>query len=337
MNARGRPRAIVYSASTSSKWLSATWWNNLLRSIVGRLTLKPVEGPADEALVLDPGGTATVGRRSACEFRLHDESVSREHACIEWREVAWFVTDLGSKSGTKLSGKQLAPHKPVILRDRDALQFGRCRYEVAVDDARRAERPMGESRYQTRASIFLRLQDDQKTIRELSWVEFCGRYAPVIVGFARNMGKPSQEADDVLQEVLLAFFQVSPRFEYDPAKGRFRGYLKLITRRAVAESARRAGRAGIPSEDLDYGTAAEQDELWDRLWAEQLFERALEEARAKFEPKTIEAFELFARRDVPADEVAKRLGMSVNSVHHAKSRVMKVIQETVEQIRAGEG
>jgi RNA polymerase sigma-70 factor (ECF subfamily) len=263
--------------------------------------------------------------------------VSREHACIEWREVAWFVTDLGSKRGTRLSGEPLAPNEPVILRNRDALQFGTCLFEVTVDDAEQAQRPKGETQYRTRASIFLRLHDDQTVVRELSWEEFRGRYAPVIVGFARNMGLHTQDADDVLQDVLLAFFQVSSRFEYDPAKGRFRGYLKLITRRTIAESARRAGRAGVPSEDLDRDEMPEPDELWDRIWDEQLFERALEEARQKFEPRTMEAFELFARRNVPAEEVAQRLGMSVNSVHHAKSRVMKEVQQIVDRFSADEG
>ncbi len=65
-------------------------------------------------------------------------------------------------------------------------------------------------------------------------MEFERRYAPIIVGFARNLGLTSQDVDDVLQEVMLAFFKVSPRFEYDPSKGRFRGYLKRITRQIVA-------------------------------------------------------------------------------------------------------
>ena len=136
---------------------------------------------------------------------------------------------------------------------------------------------------------------------------------------------------------MLAFFQVSPRFEYDPSKGRFRGYLKRITRQAVAELSHRAGRAGTPAEDLDDADSARLDEAWDRLWAEQLLQRAVEEARGKFEPRTMEAFDLFARRGVPAEEVARRLEMSVNSVHHAKSRVMNVVGEIVERIRAEEG
>ena len=51
----------------------------------------------------------------------------------------------------------------------------------------------------------------------------------------------------------------------------------------------------------------------------------------------MEAFELFALRGVPAEQVARRLDMPVNGVHHAKSRVLKVVREIAERIRTEEG
>jgi len=317
----------------------------------GQLILKPVGESSIEPVTLDRGQAATIGRAPECDLCLPDKSVSRKHASVEWREAAWFVTDLGSTQGTTLSGEQIEAHKPVILRDGDSLQIGRHSLHVTVTDdpepARQEPFPAGKIEsgprggvgegYRTRASIFLRLRDDETAVRELSWEEFRRRYAPIIVGFARNQGLAAQDAEDVLQEVLMAFFQVSPRFEYDPTKGRFRGYLKRMTRQVVAGLRRRAGRAGTPAEDLDDEGSPQLDDVWGRLWAEQIFQRAVDEAHQRFEPRTMEAFDLFARRGVPAEGVAKRLGMSVNSVHHAKSRVMKVVGEIVERIRAEEG
>ena len=254
--------------------------------------------------------------------------------------MAWFVTDLCSTQGTTLGGERLRPHKPVILRDHDRLKISRYTFIVTVGEGGQpegAERGPVTSRYATRPSIFLRLGADQTALRELSWSEFHERYAPVVVGFARNLGLALQDADDVLQEGMLAFFRVSPRFEYDPSKGRFRGYLKRITRQVVAAQLRRAGRAGIATDDLDAEDSPAVEEIWERQWSEQLFLRAGDEARGTFEARTMEAFDLFARRGVPAEEVAARLGMSINSVHHAKSRVMKVVGEIVERIRAEEG
>ena len=316
--------------------------------MTGQLILKPIGGPSIDPVDLQPGRAATIGRAPECDVCLPDESVSRKHASVERREVAWFVMDLGSTGGTTLCSDRLEPHRAVILRDDDELRIGRYTFGVTLiedatsgpgghDQHQRSEHGSARDHYRTRESIFLRLRDDETAVRELSWEEFRRRYAPVVVGFARNLGLPAQDADDVLQEVLMAFFQVSPRFEYDPSKGRFRGYLKRMTRQAVAELRRRAGRAGTPAEDLDDADSARLDETWDGLWAEQLFQRAVEQASPKFEAKTMEAFDLFARRGVPAEEVARRLGMSVNSVHHAKSRVLKVVQGIVERIRGEEG
>src|SRR5690349_1099303 len=77
----------------------------------------------------------------------------------------------------------------------------------------------------TRATLLIRLNGGRPE-REVAWAEFHELYAPVISGFARRMGARAQEVDDLVQEVLKAFFCATPEFAYDPAKGRFRGYLK---------------------------------------------------------------------------------------------------------------
>ena len=72
------------------------------------------------------------------------------------------------------------------------------------------------------------------------------------------------DGEDVLQEVLLSFFRVSPRFEYDPSLGRFRGYLKRATLNVI----RRRWRRSTPSEPLEFdiedddGVASEA--AWER-------------------------------------------------------------------------
>src|SRR5580698_8320208 len=58
----------------------------------------------------------------------------------------------------------------------------------------------------TQKSLLLRLKVGGPT-REMDLHQFHEQYAPIIRGFVRNIG-------------------AMPQFEYDPAKGRFRGYLK---------------------------------------------------------------------------------------------------------------
>ena len=55
-----------------------------------------------------------------------------------------------------------------------------------------------------------------------------------------------------MQDVLLGFFLKSPTFIYDPAKGRFRGYLKVCTYRALRKRIGHEARLhGKPLDEVD--------------------------------------------------------------------------------------
>jgi hypothetical protein len=51
----------------------------------------------------------TLGRSKSCLLRLSDPGVSALHAVIFWADESWFIKDLGSRNGTFLSGRRLAP------------------------------------------------------------------------------------------------------------------------------------------------------------------------------------------------------------------------------------
>src|SRR5262245_24645310 len=84
----------------------------------------------------------------------------------------------------------------------------------------------------TSATLLLRIRPDAPA-RELAWQDFHRCYAPMIAGFARKMGAKAQDREDVVQEVMTNLFSAAPKFVYDPHKGRFRGFLKVCTFRAV--------------------------------------------------------------------------------------------------------
>ncbi|MBI5366103.1 MAG: AAA family ATPase [Planctomycetes bacterium] len=55
------------------------------------------------------GDTALAGRNMSCNVRLPDHGVSREHTRFRRDGDAWWVEDLGSRNGTRLNGKPVAP------------------------------------------------------------------------------------------------------------------------------------------------------------------------------------------------------------------------------------
>jgi RNA polymerase sigma factor (sigma-70 family) len=192
-------------------------------------------------------------------------------------------------------------------------------------------------RYETNPSIFLRLNRDETGLRELAWEEFHQRYAAVIVSFARQLGVRSADVDDIVQDVLIGFYSTSPTFVYDPAKGRFRFYLKSCTLHAIQ---RRAGRdakfQGLPLDQIDPG-ALEVDQAWNDIWEQEQLRRAVEELRYEMgTTKTFRAFEMYVILDLPPQDVSEQLGLHIDNVYRAKQSVTRMLREKLNAIRAVE-
>jgi RNA polymerase sigma factor (sigma-70 family) len=189
----------------------------------------------------------------------------------------------------------------------------------------------------TNPSIFLRLNRTDQRLRELAWTEFRDRYAPVIAGFARNFGAHQQDVDDVIQQVLLGFFAKSPTFAYDPAKGRFRGYLKTCTCNLLRNlAARRANAMAVPIDQID-PDSIQVEQVWNDLWEDQLIQRSVADVRRELGGgRTFRAFEMYVILDMPAQRVADELGLHVDSVYRAKEQVAAKLRAHLDGIRAEE-
>ena len=190
----------------------------------------------------------------------------------------------------------------------------------------------------TNPSIFLRLNRTERTPRELAWAEFRARYAPVIAAFAKRFGVTSHDADDVVQDVILGFYAKSPTFVYDPARGRFRGYLKACTIHALQKRAQPARtQKTVPLGELD-PAAPEAEHAWDDLWSQQLLRRALEQTRAQYNDRdTFRAFMLTAIDGKSPADAAAQLGMSLANVYKARARVTEAVRARLEALREEEG
>ena len=190
----------------------------------------------------------------------------------------------------------------------------------------------------TRASIFLRLKDSDAAPREVAWRQFYDRYGPIVEGYARRRGASKQQADEVVQDVVTGFFAASPRFVYEPSRGRFRAYLRTCAAHALARL--RGGLPppqDVPVEELPL-VDGHDEQLWDRLWQQQVLRRAMELVRDHYTRKgKLETFLAFEQNVIfgrPAPEVAKELNLNVNSVHAAKVRVTEKLRETREALEA---
>ena len=132
-----------------------------------------------------------------------------------------------------------------------------------------------------------------------------------------------------MQEVLTVLVQKLPSFTYEPGKS-FRRWLHTITVNKWRERGRRKSlpRPGPNDQGLSGVAAAPEAQPLDEVeYREQLVRRALRIMQAEFEPTTWKACWESVVAGRPAGEVAKELGVSVDVVYGAKSRVLRRLRQ----------
>lgn len=174
-----------------------------------------------------------------------------------------------------------------------------------------------------------------------AWGEFVERYGELIRGFVRRQGLQPADCDDILQDVLVALTRALPGFQYDPSRGRFRSYLKTIALRAMFR--RRAERGGeVHLADLEDATrAADRDQAveqaWEHEWQQYHARIAMRAIESEFNAGDRRAFQRYAVEGADARVVADELGITLDQVYQAKSRILRRLAELIEQQIAEEG
>jgi len=93
------------------------------------------QGQAGEYLL--GSHTVAVGRDPGSDIVLIDESVSREHARIEYREGQWWLQPTDSAGPTWVNGAPVEPGQRLPVTDGDRLRFGfHTQFRLLVPNAR---------------------------------------------------------------------------------------------------------------------------------------------------------------------------------------------------------
>ena len=93
----------------------------------------------------------------------------------------------------------------------------------------------------TKVSLLLRIRDPRD---QSAWELFDEIYRPILLGFARTRGCNDADAEDVVQFCMTAVHQHIREFDYDPGRGRFKGWLSAIVNNRVRNLKRRSPAAG---------------------------------------------------------------------------------------------
>jgi RNA polymerase sigma-70 factor (ECF subfamily) len=187
----------------------------------------------------------------------------------------------------------------------------------------------------TSISLMMRVRRDPADVE--AWEEFVRRYQPMIRDWCQRWGSRADDADDVVQEVLVKVLAAMKSFDYDPDRS-FHAWLKTVTHNAWSDFVRSHRRESTKDPEwfgalLD--SRAALDDLSGRLedaFDRELLEIAMRRAQKRVKAANWQAFRMTAIDQRTGADVAQELGMTVARVFIAKHRVQRMIEEEIRRL-----
>jgi RNA polymerase sigma-70 factor (ECF subfamily) len=169
---------------------------------------------------------------------------------------------------------------------------------------------------------------------EDDWQRLDELYRPLLRAWIARAGVPASDAADLVQEVLLVVFRKVAGYEWR-GQGAFRAWLRTILTNQLRHYFRgqkyrpnATGGSDFQSwlDDLESPDSA-LSRLWDREHDKHVAASLMQRVKGDFNPVTWQAYHRYALEGEPAAQVAEALGLSLNSVLLAKSRVLKRLRQ----------
>ena len=202
----------------------------------------------------------------------------------------------------------------------------------------------------TRLSLLARLKDCED---HDSWRVFFDMYWRLIQATARKAGLTDSEAEEVVQEVVIAAAKKMCEFSYVPGKDSLKGWLLGVTRWKIGDQFRKRhsqflefkspavspllsgeGDSSASTPTIERAPdSCNLEEIWDLEWHENLLQVALNHVKTRVNPAHYEIYHLNVVRGLPAADTARALDVSTSAVHLAKFRVGKLVRKELQRLK----
>ena len=154
--------------------------------------------------------------------------------------------------------------------------------------------------------------------------------SPWLRAIARRYLRQEQDAEDMVQEILIVVHDI--RHTYEPGRP-FRPWLGTIATRRCIDSLRRRMRRGLHEFADDQAVARHADEAEaatpDASLEREQHGQEVRRAIAKLPARQREAVELLRLRELSLDEAAEESGQAVGSLKVALHRAVKSLQRAM--------
>lgn len=228
-----------------------------------------------------------------------------------------------------------------------------------VSETIRSPRPPFAAFPQTRLTVVDRLRDREPAVRRLAADDFISAYwRPVYVYLRVRWRLAAEDAEDATQGFFAAAFERGTFDSFDPAKARFRTFLRVCLDRFIQNERKAAQRlkrgGGLRTLSLDFADAEgdihrlepadpiDLEEFFRREFIRALFARAVADTRAACDRAgKAQQFAIFERYDLdrqPAEtgaaragyaELARALGLTVHQVTNQLAAARRIFRTRV--------
>ena len=199
--------------------------------------------------------------------------------------------------------------------------------------------------YATRQSLLKRLPDWDDNE---AWKRFHATYHRLIFSTAIKAGLTETEAEDVVQETVVAVAKKMHDFKYDPATSSFKTWLQTLTRRRIADRFR-ARRRQVPTVDLAPAEHTETEPMqriadpaslvadarWEEDWEANLLAAARERLRGRVSPEQFQIYDYHVIQQHGVAQTKKALGVTATRVYLSKLRVGRILAREIAALREG--
>jgi RNA polymerase sigma factor (sigma-70 family) len=212
----------------------------------------------------------------------------------------------------------------------------------------------------TRWSAIRGMRSTVEEERKRSWDAIVAAYWRPAYKHVRVKWKKEQaDAEDLVQSFFARTVERDVFADYDPAKGRFRTFVRVCLDRFVSNERKAAGREkrggdvqhthfdfeGAESELARVARAEDRpDDLFDREWERALFASAIEQLRAECEANdkrdwfaVFEKYDL-AEEKISYEDLGRELGVPAttvtNRLSYARRELRRLVVERLERVTA---
>lgn len=172
---------------------------------------------------------------------------------------------------------------------------------------------------------------------QLAWERLLNIYRPWILGWLVRQSMSHQDAEDILQDVMVYLHKQLPHFCHNGNTGAFRSWLRRVIFNRIAQTRREKHNVSWPegkdnqqedfADDTNYLA-----QMWDLEHDRFVLQELLSYVAGDFEPKSWEVFRRYVFDRQSANTIASELQLTVGNVFAIKSRVVRRLRQVAQEV-----